>query len=149
MPRDTYYLPSRKLVSQDDAAIIQTAKVPRSRFENRFSRLTTFNAGMLVPFLVDEVLPGDHMTYDVTAYIRMATALFPMFSNQRLDTFFFFVPNRLVWTNWVRFMGEQDTPASSIAYTIPQIVGTATGTAINSIYDHMGIPGVEGDGGGR
>lgn len=141
MPKYSYYLPSRKLVAQDDASLIQKARVPRSQFQNKFSRLTTFNAGKLYPFLVDEILPGDHMRYNVTAYVRMATALFPLFSNQRLDTHFFFVPNRLTWANWQRFMGEQPSgPSDSIAFTIPQIVCDANGFAINSVYDHMGLP---------
>lgn len=136
-----YNLPSRQLVNQNDAAIIQTPRVPRSRFINRFNRLTAFDAGYLVPFLVDEILPGDHMDYDVHAYVRMATPLYPMFSNQRIDTFFFFVPNRLVWENWQKFMGEQDNPGDSIAYTVPKLaVGPQD---IGTIYDHMGLPTVD------
>lgn len=99
-----------------------------------------FDAGYLVPFLVEEVLPGDHLSYDVTAYVRMATPLFPMYSNQRIDTFFFYVPCRLLWENWTKFMGEQATPASSIAFVIPRIEGTVSGDAVGSIFDHMGIP---------
>lgn len=140
MPKNEYYLPGRKLVSQDDAALIQKARVPRSRFQNRWSRLTTFNAGYLYPMMVDEVLPGDHMRYSVTAYVRMATALFPMFSNQRFDTFFFFVPYRILWDNWVKFMGEQVDPDDSISFTTPVIVGNTSGSSINTIYDHFGIP---------
>lgn len=133
-------LPSRRLVSQNDQAIIQRPDVPRSRFHNAFTRKTTFDAGYLVPFLVDEILPGDHMRYNVTAYVRMSTPLFPLFDNQRVDTFFFFVPCRLVWSNWAKFMGEQSTPLSSIDYTIPIITSPEGGDAQNSIYDHMGIP---------
>lgn len=143
MPRDTYYLPQRRLVSQDDGAIVKRADVRRSTFINRWQHLTTFDAGYLVPFLVNEVLPGDHMRYNVTAYLRMSTALFPMFSNQRVDTFFFFVPNRLVWLNWPRFMGEQPSgPTDSIAYTIPQVPSAVGGYPINDIFDHMGLPTV-------
>lgn len=142
MPRESYYLPSRQLVSQQDSAIIQRARVPRSQFTNRWSRLTTFDAGFIVPFLVDEILPGDHMRYNITAYVRMATALFPMFSNQRLDTFFFFVPNRLLWTNWVKFMGEQNAPTDSIAYTVPQVISPAAGFVANTIFDHFALPTV-------
>lgn len=135
------YLPQRRLVSQDDASLVQRPDVPRSRFHNVWTRKTTFDAGYLVPILVDEILPGDHMSYDVTAYVRLATPLFPIFDNQRVDTFFFFVPNRLLWANWERFMGEQPTgPADSIAFTIPQIVSPAGGFAQNGIYDHMGLP---------
>lgn len=140
MPRQDYYLGNRKLVSQDDAALIQRARVPRSRFQNRWSRLTTFDAGYLVPFMVDEILPGDHMRYNVTAYVRMATALFPIFSNQRLDTFFFFCPTRIVWDNFVKMMGEQVNPSDNINYTIPQMVSPAGGYPAATIFDHMGLP---------
>lgn len=140
MPKHSYYLGNRRLVSQEDAAIIQRAKVPRSKFINSWTRLTTFDAGYLVPFLVDEILPGDHMRYNVTAYLRMATALFPMFSNQRIDTFFFFVPNRIIWDNWVKFMGEQARPTDSIAFTVPVIGGTTDGDEVGTLFDHMGIP---------
>lgn len=81
-PARDYYLPERRLVSQDDAAITERANVPRSRFTGSWTRKTAFDAGYLVPFLIDEILPGDHMTYDTTAYIRMATPLFPLFDNQ-------------------------------------------------------------------
>lgn len=134
-------LPSRTLVSQDDHAMTARPDVPRSKFSGSWTRKTTFDAGYLVPFMVEEVLPGDHLRYDVTAMVRLATPLFPIFDNQRVDTFGFFVPNRLVWANWVRFMGEQDSPSDPIAsYTIPQVVSPVGGFADNSIWDHMGIP---------
>lgn len=140
MPARDYYLPKRTLVSQDDAAITARPDVPRSRFSGSWTHKTTFDAGLLIPFLLDEILPGDHMKYNTTAYIRMATPLFPLFDNQRIDTFFFFVPNRLVWESWKRFMGEQTDPASTIAYTIPVIVSPTGGHAVGSIYDHFGLP---------
>ena len=116
-----YDLPSRALASQQDSAMIQRPDVPRSKFLGSFTRKTTFNAGLLIPFLVDEVLPGDHLKYDVSAYIRMSTPVFPLMDNQRVDTHFFFVPNRLVWSNWRKFMGEQVNPDSSIDYVIPKV----------------------------
>lgn len=138
-----YQLPARKLASQQDSAMIQRPDVPRSKFIGSFTRKTTFNAGILVPFLVDEVLPGDHMKYDCTAYVRMATPYFPMMDNQRIDTHFFFVPNRLVWANWKKFMGEQANPDSSINYTIPTIQVYANSDAANnvgSLADYFGLP---------
>lgn len=140
MPANNYYLPQRKLVSQDDAAIIERPNVPRSKFTGAWTRKMTFDAGYLVPFMVDEILPGDHMKYNATAYVRMATPLFPLFDNQRIDTFFFFVPNRILWENWKRFMGEQDGPGASIAYTIPYIAAPLGGYPVGSLYDHMGLP---------
>lgn len=139
-PARDYYLPSRQLVSQNDQSIIERANIPRSRFTNAWTRKSTFDAGYLIPILVDEILPGDHMKYRVTAYVRMATPLFPIFDNQRIDTFFFFVPNRLVWTNWPKFMGEQANPADSIAYTVPIMPSGAGGYATGTLQDHMGLP---------
>jgi len=135
----SYQLPARKLASQQDSAMIQRPDVPRSKFLGSFTRKTTFNAGVIVPFLVDEVLPGDHLKYDCTAYVRMATPYFPMMDNQRIDTHFFFVPNRLVWSEWRRFMGEQTNPDTSIDITLPA-VNLRTDTAVGSIADYFGLP---------
>ena len=137
----SYVLPSRNLVSQNDSAMVQRADVPRSKFNGSWSRKTTFDASYLVPFMCDEILPGDHMKYNVTAYVRMSTPLFPIFDNQKVETFFFFVPNRLVWSNWVKMMGQQDTPSSSIAYTVPQRSwGSSTGIqGVGSLFDYFGL----------
>lgn len=140
MPKHEYYLPQRKLVSQNDAAIIERPRIPRSKFLTTWNRIMSFDAGYLVPFMVDEVLPGDHLRYNVVAYVRQGTLLFPNFSNQRIDTFFFFVPNRILWDNWKKFMGEQVNPADSISFTVPVIEGTVTGDPVGGIVDHMGIP---------
>lgn len=133
---------TRRLVSQEDSSVIARPDVPRSRFVGSWTRKTTFDAGYLVPFMVDEVLPGDHLKYDVTAYIRLSTPLFPLMDNMRVDTFFFFVPNRLVWSNWKKFMGEQTNPGDSISYTIPKLaLNSAFGTGgVGLIWDYFGIP---------
>lgn len=136
----SYTLPTRQLVAQQDAAINEPPRVPRSRFLCAWTRKAAYNAGYLYPFLVDEILPGDHMKYDVTAYVRMATPLFPLFDNQRIDTFFFFVPNRLVWENWQKFMGEQAQPNDSIDYTIPVVDSHLGGFDLAQLGDHMGLP---------
>jgi hypothetical protein len=137
-----YQLPARKLASQQDSAIIQRPDVPRSKFVGSFTRKTTFNAGLLIPFLLDEVLPGDHLKYDCTAYVRMATPYFPMMDNQRIDTHFFFVPNRLVWSNWKRFMGQQDTPSQSIDLIVPNMsIYTYSDINTGTLWDYFGLPG--------
>lgn len=141
MPTRDYYLPQRNLVSQEDAATIENARIPRSRFVGSFSHKTTFNAGQLIPFLVEEILPGDHMAYDVTAYIRMSTPLFPLFDSQRVDTFFFFVPNRILWTSWVALMGETPTPSGDPStYAVPLVSSPVGGYAYATIFDYMGLP---------
>lgn len=137
---DYQRMPQRQLVSQLDAAQIQTSHVPRSTFHNQWTRKTTFNAGNLVPIMVDEIYPGDHMTYDVAAFVRMATPLFPIFDNMRIDTFFFFVPCRLLWSNWEKFMGAQDNPGDTTSYLMPKVLCTVGGDAVGSLVDHFALP---------
>lgn len=136
-------LPARKLVSQQDASLVQMPNVPRSRFTGSWTHKTSFDAGYLIPFMVEEVYPGDQISYSVTAYVRMATPLFPLFDNQRVDTFFFFTPCRLLWDNWHKMMGEQDHPSDSTQYLIPQVKPAdllGKGFLPLGIADHMGIP---------
>lgn len=135
---DGYRLPMRDMVSQSAHAMIEAPDIPRSRFKGTWTRKTTFDAGLIVPFMVDEVLPGDMLKYDVTAYVRMATPLFPLMDQQKVETFFFFVPCRLVWSNWQRFMGEQDQPGTSIDITLPTVA--PSGSLVNTLYDQMGVP---------
>lgn len=123
-------------------SMIPRADIPRSSFVIEKTHKTTFNSGVLVPVYVDEVLPGDSFNLKMTAFARMATPLFPIMDNLHLDSFFFFVPNRLVWTNWKKFMGEQANPADSISYVIPQQVSPAGGYAVGSLQDYMGLPTV-------
>lgn len=123
-------------------AMVPRADVPRSRFSRQTTHKTTFDSGYLVPVFLDEVLPGDSFRVNMTAFCRLATPLFPIMDNLHLDSFFFFVPNRLVWDNWVKFMGEQVDPGDSIDYTIPQVVTPAGGYAIGSLQDYMGLPTV-------
>lgn len=137
-----YDIARRGLVQQSSQALIARPDVPRSTFVGNWMRKTTFDAGYIVPIALDEVYPGDDITYKITAYVRMATPLFPMFSNFKIETFGFFVPNRLCWTNWVRMMGEQDSPGSSIAYTVPTGPSPAGGYAVGGVHDHYGLPTV-------
>jgi len=129
-----------KSVSSHQFAMIPKAEIPRSSFDTQYAHKTTFDGGYLVPIYCDEVLPGDMHNVKATLFARLATPLFPVMDNLHLDTFFFFVPNRLVWTNWVKFMGEQANPGDSISYVVPQITSTAGGYAVGSIFDHFGLP---------
>jgi hypothetical protein len=120
--------------------------ITRSRFKRRQDVKLTLNAGQLIPFYVDEVLPGDTFSIDQAAIIRMTTPIFPVMDNCHMDIYYFNVPCRILWKNFKRFMGENDTGpwAQTQEYTIPQI--KVTGTAEKpapyegSILDYMGIP---------
>lgn len=118
---------------------IPKAQIQRSVFDRSHGYKTTFNEGYLVPFYVDEVLPGDTINLRASLFGRLATPIVPIMDNMFLETFWFYVPNRLVWNNWERMNGAQDNPGDSIDFTVPQ-VKTTDGFAIQSIFDYMGLP---------
>lgn len=130
-----------KSVMQHDFSKSPQALIPRSTFDRSFALKTTFDSGYLIPLFWDEVLPGDTFKCRMTAFARFATLLFPLMDNVYMETFFFFIPNRLLWTNWQRFNGEQDNPADSTSYTVPTMTSTAsTGYLDSSIFDYFGLP---------
>jgi hypothetical protein len=131
-----------KSVSTHKFAMVPRADIPRSSFAIETSHKTTFDAGYLVPVYVDEVLPGDTFNLKMTAFARLSTPLFPVMDNLHLDSFFFFVPNRLIWENWQKFMGEQNNPGDSIDYIVPQSTSPTGGYLTNSLQDYMGLPTV-------
>lgn len=114
-------------------------QIPRSRLNRSHSLLTTIDGSDLVPIWIDEMLPGDVATMQTTFFARFATQAFPTMDNWWLESFWFFVPHRLVWNNWVRMMGEQDNPADTIDYTVPQVTSPAGGWTAHSIYDYLGV----------
>lgn len=131
-----------KSVDIHQFTMIPKADIPRSSFDCQSTHKTTFDAGYLVPVYVDEVLPGDTFKLNMTAFARLATPLYPIMDNMVLDSFFFFVPNRLIWSNWQKFMGQQANPADSISYVVPQQVSPTGGYTIGSLQDYMGLPTV-------
>jgi hypothetical protein len=127
-------------VNQHQFAMVPRADIPRASFKMDRRYKTTFDSGYLVPVLLEEVLPGDSFNVNMTAFARLATPIFPLMDNIYLDSFFFFVPNRLVWDKWKRFMGEQANPGDSISFVIPQTVSPAGGYDIGSLADYFGLP---------
>lgn len=122
--------------------------ISRSRFDRSASLKTSFNAGDVVPFFLEEVLPGDTFSVDTSKVVRMQTLLTPMMDNVYLDTYYFFVPNRLVWDHWKEFCGENTESAwiPQTEYTMPQITSPADqGWSVGTLADYFGIPtGVAG-----
>lgn len=118
----------------------------RTRFNRDQTILTTFDSGKLIPFFVDEVLPGDTFQIDTSAIIRMTTPKYPVMDDAFIDIYYFYCPNRILWKNFKYFMGEvEETPwTPQKMYSVPkiQINGTEENTAPheNSILDYMGVP---------
>lgn len=125
---------------------IPQMKASRTRFNRDQTILTTFDAGKLIPFYVDEVLPGDTFSVDTAAIIRMTTPKYPVMDDSFIDFYYFFCPDRILWDNFKYFMGEvEETPwMPTKTYTVPQIKINASKTFPmpneKSILDYMGVP---------
>lgn len=122
---------------------------PRSKFDRSHQLLTTINEGELVPIYCDEVLPGDTAQVRLNGLIRMSTPIYPIMDNCYMDTYFFFVPCRLLWEHWENMFGENDTNywAEKTEYSTPTSkIGGKSGLKNGSIGDYFGLPtGVKGE----
>ena len=119
---------------------VPAANIPRSTFKRDFKYKAAFDADYLIPFYWDEAYPGDTFKFRMNFFARMATPIYPLMDNLRLDTFFFEVPIRQIWENWQKFNGEQENPGDSTDYLVPTLTAPAEGFAESSIYDYMGLP---------
>lgn len=118
---------------------IPSTDIQRSVFDRSHTHKTTFDAGYLVPFYLDEVLPGDSFKISATTFARLNTPIVPFMDDLYLDTFFFYVPTRLLWSHWKNFNGEQKNPGDSIDFIIPTFKKGTT-FAADSLGDHFGLP---------
>lgn len=130
-----------KTVMKHQFSKIEGAHIQRSSFKRDSGYKTTFDSDELIPFFVDEAVPGDTFNLKATMFARMATPIHPIMDNLFMDCFFFACPYRLVMDEFERMMGERIDPADDIDYTIPQMVSTAsTGYLALSIHDYFGLP---------
>jgi len=120
-------------------AMVPRNDVRRSAFDMSHTHKTSFNAGLLVPVFVMDVLPGDSIRLGMTAFARLATPIVPVMDNLYLESFFFFVPNRLVWENWARFMGERASPTDTTSFLVPYMPIVAADCVIGGMVDYFGI----------
>lgn len=132
----------QRSVNVHDFSMTPKATVPRSSFRMPKDHKTTMSFGGIYPILVEEVLPGDTWRCNLSVVARTAVPIVPIMDNWHMEIFSFYVPNRILWSNWQRFMGEQSAPGDSISYTIPQIVSPVGGFPVNGLYDYMGLPTV-------
>lgn len=140
MPRPPYTAEPRigSRGSESRFARIPSVDIPRSSFNRSCGLKTAFDSGYLVPIFADEALPGDTFSLKATLYGRIIATVRPVMDNLYLDTFWFAVPNRLLWDNWERFNGAQDDPGDSVDFVMPTL--TANSAAEGSLSDYLGIP---------
>lgn len=128
-----------KTMSQYSFASVPQANISRSKFDLSHVYKTAINGGYLYPILVCDVLPGDTMTLTTSMVARLSTPLLPVMDNIHIDTFFFYVPSRLVWNNLEKFFGEQENPGDSIDFIEPSL-NFSVPPQEESIFDYCGIP---------
>lgn len=128
---------------------LPTIDISRCKLTKKHDHKTTFNNGDIIPIYVDDIIPGTTVKMDMAAVVRMMTPIAPVMDNAYLDIYFYFVPNRLIWTHWPNFMGENDTApwVQQQNYEVPQITCPSGGWAKGSLADYFGLPtGVYGSG---
>lgn len=119
----------------------ESVNIGRSIFNRSSTHKTTFDGGYLVPVYVDEVLPGDTMNLKHHNFTRFTTPIVPIMDNIHIETFFFFVPNRIIWSNWQKFLGAVDDPSDTTLHVAPYVIAPqAPGWPVGSIFDYMGLP---------
>lgn len=130
-----------KSVMKHQFSQVPQADIPRSSFNRSRGYKTAFDSGYLIPVFVDEALPSDTFNVNMTMFARLATPLVPIMDNAWIESFFFAVPIRLLWSNFQKFMGEQDNPGDSTSYIMPTIASPAsTGWVVGSLSDYLGLP---------
>lgn len=126
--------------AQHSFAQIPQVNIPRSKFDRSFTIKDTFDFDYLIPFYVDEILPGDTFNVNVSVFARLATQKVPIMDNMYVDYFFFFVPNRLVFDNWEKLNGFQENPDDTTDYLMPTLTTTGEQFEVDTIYDKFGLP---------
>lgn len=139
MPNASPSHPSSRTMQFDRVPV---PRVQRSVFDKPSNHKTTFDSGFLIPLYVDEILPGDTVNMKATFFGRLQTLDFPILDNMFLDTFWFFCPNRILWTNWAKFLGAQTDPADSIDYSVPvmDLPVDPLAFAVGDMGDYFGLP---------
>ena len=128
--------------SQHEFSQVPQANIPRSSFNLSHGHKTTMDADYLIPFLGPiDIIPGDTFNVNANFFIRMASpTVVSLLDNIYFETFFFFVPYRILWDNWEKFCGAQDDPGDTIAFTIPILSGGAGGVTEGNLHDYLGLP---------
>ena len=130
----------QKQRSPHDFSKIPAVNLNRSSFNRSHGVKTAFDSGYLVPIYADEVLPGDTFSLKMSAVARLSTPIVPFMDNLQCDFFFFYVPLRLIWTNFKKMMGEQASPGDSVSYICPTTTVGGGGYAVSSLQDYLGLP---------
>ena len=126
--------------SQNFFSQVPEVNLSRSMFDRSFTVKDTFNFDYLTPIYIDEVIPGDTINLNLQTLVRLQTQKVPIMDNMYCKFFFFYCPSRILWTNFVKMMGERENPSDTIDYTVPQILLPDVGVTVGSLGDKFGLP---------
>ena len=143
MSKEKYFRQPSVMTTQEHFSKAPNADIQRSQFDRSHGLKTTFDAGQLIPIYVDEILPGDEFKMKATNFTRLATPLKPFMDNVSLDMHFFFVPCRLIWDNWEKFMGERTDPSddpTTLSIPTHDITLASSDPTATNIYQYFGLP---------
>lgn len=119
----------------------------RNVFNLTNERKFTCNMGKLIPFMMEEVYPGDDWKVKTECVLRLQPMLAPIMHRVDVYTHFWFVPNRLLWKDWEGFItgGKygNDSPNrdGSNPYIKPFV--TLTSPSKNALSTYLGLPCVQ------
>ena len=135
---------------QHSFAVTPAIQAPRSVFDRRSTYKTTLDIGWIVPYFWDEIYPGDTFSLNSNVFLRLGTPKFPIMDRMTADIHWFFIPNRIIWSNWRKFCGEQEDPGDSIDFTVPKlnianvvdsdINFTTNAEQWNALANYLGLP---------
>jgi len=129
-----------KTIMKHSLGLVPTALKPRSTFDRTCRYSTTANAGLLIPVYCEEIYPGDDVNIKTHMMARLNTPIVPFMNNVNIDKHWFFVPSRLVWSNFQKFQGERENPDDNNDYLVPKITAPEGGFTTHSIADYFGLP---------
>lgn len=131
--------------NQKSFSQVPQMKKPRSTFNRSFEVHDTYQFDYIETLFTDVVSPGDEINMTAKLFARLTTQLKPVMDRIYASVEWFFVPDRLVWTNQKKFMGEQDNPGDSTDFINPYMTSPVGGFTVGSEFDHMNLrPGVAG-----
>ena len=131
---------SRKSTTYNRFSNVPGVALPRASFDRTKNHKLTCDASFIVPVYWEEIYPGDTVIMNPTLFGRIATLINPIMDNVWCDVFWFFTQNRILWTNWVKFMGEQENPGDSTDFTVPKVTVPNSSLTGGNLWDHLGLP---------
>lgn len=116
---------------------VSLARPKSSTFNLSHDRKFSLNMGDLVPILCQEIVPGDKFDVSAQQMLRFAPMIAPVMHEVNVFTHYFFVPNRIVWSDWEKFItgGENGLDATLFPYVNNTMV-----CASGSLADYLGVP---------